>query len=106
MALSVCQWLLLLLIACRCCTLFIYCLSLLVVGVYCLLFVHWLFVGCSLFIVCSLFVHCSLFVVHCLLFVGCCLSVVGCSFVGLSFSHSLVIQSFIGCLLVYRFTSG
>ena len=29
-----------------------------------------------------------------------------CSFVGLSFSHSLVIQSFIGCLLVYRFISG
>ena len=78
MALSVCQWLLFI----------VDCLSLLYV-VY-LLFVV---VGCW----CLLLVGCSL-VVHCL--------VVYCSFVGLSFSHSLVIQSFIGCLLVYRFTSG
>ena len=47
-----------LLIACRCCALCIHCLSLLVVGVYCLLFVHWLFIGCLL-VVCWLFIGCS-----------------------------------------------
>ena len=105
MALLVCQWLLFV----------VDCLSLLcvvyllfvVVGCWCLLLVIRSLVVCWLFVVhCLFIVHCLLFIVYCLLFVGCCLSVVGCSFVGLSFSHSLVIQSFIGCLLVYRFISG